>query len=131
MVLVFNARLLHVPLIVVPLLAGCGGGGGGGGGSAPGGPRPQGAPAVAPSSVKITALASPATVSVSEPGYGGAFTPSAASCAGIATVAAGSAAGSYTITGVTSGVCTISFADTFGQSAALPVSVTTSVVTAQ
>ena len=128
MVLLQRAWFLAAPFAVAAVLAGCGGGGGGSG-SPP--VRPQGTPTVSPSNVKITAVASPATVVVSEPGYGGGFTVNAAPCAGIASVAPAATPGSYTITGIASGSCAITFSDTFGQAVAVPVTVTTSVVVAR
>jgi hypothetical protein len=124
-----RARFFAVPFVLVAFVAGCGGGGGGGGGAAPA-PRPQGLPAVAPATVKITAIATPATVAVTEPGYAGAFAVNAQPCAGIASIAATSG-GSFTITGIAAGTCAITFTDSFAQAVALPVSVTTSAVTAR
>ena len=124
-----GARLSAVPFVLAALVAGCGGGGGGTGNPPPV-PKPQGSPSVAPAAVKITALASPATITVSETGYAGAFTTNAQPCAGIASIAAGSG-GAYTITGLAPGSCAITVTDTFAQSVAVPVSVTTSSVTAR
>jgi len=125
----YHARFFVVPVVLATFVAACGGGGGGSG-STPTGPRPQGLPAVAPSTVKITAVASPATVSVTEPGYAGAFTVNAQPCNGIASIAAASGS-SYTVTGIGPGTCAITFTDTFAQAVAVPVSVTTSAVTAR
>ncbi|HEV2737268.1 MAG TPA: hypothetical protein VGU66_01705 [Candidatus Elarobacter sp.] len=120
-----------MPFVLAALVAGCGGGGSSGGsGNPPPVPKPQGLPSVAPATVKITALASPAVVSVAETGYAGAFTVNAQPCAGIASITAGSA-GAFTITGLAPGSCAITFTDTFAQSVAVPVSVTTSSVTAK
>lgn len=93
------------------------------------GSAPQAAPQIAPSLVQITALASPATVTVSENGYTGTFTVAAASCAGIASIAP--RAGSYTVAGIAPGVCAMSFTDTYAQVVNLPVSVTTSDIVAK
>ncbi|MEA2785156.1 MAG: hypothetical protein QOF71_1260 [Candidatus Eremiobacteraeota bacterium] len=132
MVLLSKARFSAVPFAVVVVLAGCGGGGGGGGGGGSSStPHPAGAPGVLPATVKITAVASPVTVSVGEVGYGGAFAVNAAPCAGIASVAAAGVAGSFTITGIAPGSCAVTFTDTFAQSVAVPVTVTTSDVTAK
>ena len=84
-----------------------------------------------PASVKITALASPVTVSVGETGYAGAFSFNASPCSGIASVTAAASAGSFTITGLAPGSCAVTFTDTFSQSVAVPVTVTTSDVIAK
>lgn len=93
------------------------------------GSAPQSAPSVTPSVVQITALASPATVTLSEDGYTGTFNVAAASCAGIASITPH--AGSYTVAGIAPGVCGISFTDSFSQVVNLPVSVTTSDIVAK
>lgn len=84
-----------------------------------------------PARVQITSLATPATVSISEPGYGGTYTTNAAACAGIASIVPAVTPGSFTITGIAPGQCAISFTDSFSQSVALPVSVTASAIVAQ
>ena len=125
-----SARRFHaVPLVFALFAAGCGGGGGGGGGSTP--PTPQGKPSISPANAQITAIASPVTVTLSEPGYGGSFAVSAPGCAGIASITAGASASTFTITGIAPGQCAVSFTDSFLQSVALPVSVTVSQVVAK
>jgi hypothetical protein len=127
-----RARFSAVPFVLAALVAGCGGGGSSGGsGNPPPVPKPQGVPSVAAATVKITAIASSATIAVAETGYAGAFTINAQPCAGIASIAAAGSGGSYTITGIAPGSCAITFTDTFAQSVAVPVSVTTSSVTAR
>jgi hypothetical protein len=86
---------------------------------------PLGSPSVSPSVVYIVSVALPVTIAVSETGYSGSYAVDATRCAGIATIAAGSSAGTYVITGVVAGTCGIVFRDTFSQSVALPVIVTT------
>jgi hypothetical protein len=80
--------------------------------------------------VQITSAASAPTVTLSEPGYSGAFNVNASGCSGIASVTA-AAGTSYTITAIAPGECAVSFTDSFSQSVALPVSVTISKVVAQ
>ena len=130
MVSLQSARFFAAPFVLAALVAGCGGGGSGGSANPPPGPKPQGLPSVAPAAVKITSLATPTTVSVTETGYAGSFTVNAQPCAGIASIAAGSVGG-YTVTGIAPGTCAITFTDTFAQSVAVQVSVTTSSVTAR
>ena len=67
----------------------------------------------------------PVTATVTEPGYTGTYAVNDTRCAGIATIAAGTSVGRYTITGVSAGSCTITFTDSFLQSVVLPVIVTT------
>ncbi|HTD32230.1 MAG TPA: hypothetical protein VK665_01115, partial [Candidatus Elarobacter sp.] len=98
-------------------------------------PVPQGKPSVSPANAQVTAIASPVTVTLSEPGYGGTFTVNASACTGIASVTQSSSSGapntSYTISGIAPGQCAVSFTDSFAQSVALPVSVTVSQVIAR
>jgi hypothetical protein len=67
----------------------------------------------------------PVSVTVSETGYSGSFVVNATRCAGIATIGAGTIRGNYNVTAVGAGTCSITFTDTFLQSAALSVIVTT------
>ncbi len=78
--------------------------------------------------MKITALAAPVSVQISEAGYTGGYTINAAQCAGIATAAL-AGQGLISVGGVATGQCALVLSDGFGQSVALPVTVTTSAIT--
>jgi hypothetical protein len=93
-------------------------------------PTPTATPAPAPvvpnpTSLALTGLGASfaGSVSVTESGYGGAFSEND-SCAGIATVA--TASPTFTVTPVAAGNCSITILDSVQHSVAVPVTVTTS-----
>jgi hypothetical protein len=83
-------------------------------------------PIVYPAAVKITSLASPVAVSVTETGYTGSIALNVAPCTGIASVVLAPQPQVYMVTGIAPGTCSATFTDTFAQSVALPISVTVS-----
>jgi hypothetical protein len=76
-----------------------------------------------PSTIALTSIGATQTVAVSETGYFGTFT-AASSDTAVATVAAGTVAGSFTVTAVSAGTATITFTDTSGMTATVQVGVT-------
>jgi hypothetical protein len=106
--------------------AGCGGGGGGGSSA-------QVLPATTPgqitsssSSLSFSATGPSAaqTLTISEPGYSGGFT--ASGCSGVATISAGTQQGSFVITPIAAGSCSISILNASGATLEqIPVVVTT------
>ena len=122
-------------IFAVLATAGCGGGGGAPSASIPAAPSPSPSPTAPPagalsvsqSTAAFTAQGQSATVIVSEPGYTGTIDLDIGTCAPVATVtpaAQQSAPASYTLTAQGAGACTITFADRFGQHAAVAVGVT-------
>lgn len=94
-------------------------------------PAPTAGPVVlAPSSLSLTGLgaSNAQTVGVSESGYTGTFTATSGTCTGIADVAS-SSGNSFTVTPIAVGQCTLNFSNAAGQSASLPVVVTTTIIT--
>jgi hypothetical protein len=82
--------------------------------------------------VNGTGASNAATVHVHETSYAGPFTHTEANCSGIATVAVKSPStgngpdSDYTVTGVASGQCDVTFKDAFNQMASTHIVVTTS-----
>jgi hypothetical protein len=96
---------------------------------------PPGVLNVNPTSVAVAGLGSTYALQfvAGETGYTGAFTESD-TCSGVATVTTPSAKGpsaTYTVTGVAAGTCTATIKDSFGQSAAEAISVTTGTIVIQ
>ncbi len=88
-----------------------------------------------PTSVSLVGLGSTYALQfvAGETGYTGVFTESD-TCSGIATVTTPSAKGpsaTYTVTGVAAGTCTATIKDSFGQSVAEAMSVTTGTIIIQ
>ncbi len=112
-------------------------GGGGGGTATLPNPTPSSgssnAVLLSPSSLSFTesGTAAAQTTHVSEAQYSGNFTATSANCAGIATIAAGTSAGSFTITPAAGGSCSFTITDANGKSATLRIGVTTSSVGVQ
>jgi sugar lactone lactonase YvrE len=86
---------------------------------------PESIVTVTPATLTVVQGAS-ATVTVSESGYTGAFTPGACS---VATLTAG-AAGSFSVLGSSSGTCTVAFRDSAGRAGTLAITVTGSTTVA-
>ncbi len=92
-------------------------------------PAPNGLGAT-PATVALYGLGSgnAATITVAETSYSGTFGESD-TCAGIATVASATPLGpsaAFTVSGVAAGSCTATFSDTFRQTVAVSIGVTTS-----
>jgi hypothetical protein len=85
-----------------------------------------------PVNVNGTGSANAQTFNVHETSYNGAFTKSADTCSGIATVAVKSGStgngpnSDYTVTGIANGNCDVTFKDAFNQTASVHIVVTTS-----
>jgi len=72
------------------------------------------------------------TITVSDPGLNGSISSSASSCANVATVspaATAGATGTFTVTGVAVGSCTLTFSDQVGNSTTVAVTVVTPQIT--
>jgi len=125
----FGRLVSAAALVSAIVVAGCGGGGGSGA-SGQSRPVPLAPPSVSVNKVQITALNTPATVTVTEAGYTGSFTVNSATCAGIASIVPAAQPSAFTVTGIGPGTCLATFTDTFTQSIAISISVTASVVVA-
>ena len=113
------------------------------GSSGPPTPTPTATPTATPSAIQLsptslsfldTSSTDTQTVSVSEAGYAGAFTvPTSCTNNGttIATIAAGTAADTYTVTPTAAGNCTAIVSDALGNSTALAITVTTTTIGGQ
>jgi hypothetical protein len=89
-------------------------------------PTPQGSPSVSPSTARVTSLDTPVLVTVTELGYAGTYSVNAPSCSGIASVGAAPRSNVFIVNGIAAGTCSATFTDSFLQSVALPITVTTS-----
>jgi hypothetical protein len=95
-------------------------------------PTPQGTPAAAPATVLIygAGAANAHTIVVTETGYAGTYTESDTCNPGtgpIATIALTSGSGAsvtYTVTGISAGICAATFTDAFGQQTSSTIYVT-------
>jgi hypothetical protein len=118
------------------LACGCGGGGGGSPSASFVAPPPSATPSPTPppggpvtlsaSAANLSLAGQTATVVAGESGYAGAISADASACANVASVAppAAGAPATFTVTALGAGSCTVTFADAFGQHAALTVGVT-------
>lgn len=69
------------------------------------------------------------TLFITQTGYAGSFTGSSSDCSSIASYTISGS--NLTVTGIATGSCTMTVADSFGQTATLPISVTASSVVVQ
>jgi hypothetical protein len=86
-------------------------------------PSSSATPAAVPNVVSLTSVGQTQAVTVSEPGYTGAFTATSANTA-VAAVSPPSAPGAFTITAVSAGTTTITFADANNSTGTVAVTVT-------
>ena len=89
-------------------------------------PTPQGALVAAPSSVTFFNSTAPQAVSISETKYTGAVTETD-TCSGKATITGGGSGSAvpFSVTPIAVGLCSATFADSFGQTVTVPITVTT------